>query len=58
MVIINGLSKDGNEYNNGEILDPTEGKLYDCAIWLDGKNLKLRGYWGWFYRTETWKRVM
>ena len=46
MVIIEGLSKDGDEYNNGKILDPTEGKIYDCAIWIEGEELKLRGYWG------------
>ena len=51
------LCREYEEYKNGEILDPTEGKVYNCAIWIEGASLKLRGYWGWFYRTETWERV-
>jgi uncharacterized protein (DUF2147 family) len=54
MEILTGLEKDGAEYVNGEVLDPENGRVYKCKVWLEGKNLKLRGYWGFFYRTQTW----
>lgn len=60
MTVIRGLSKDGKEYNSGEILDPTSGKLYKCFITLDSKDkLKVRGYIGvsLFGRTQYWFRV-
>ena len=60
LVIIKGLSKDGNEYNAGKILDPVTGKTYKCFLALDGSDkLKVRGYIGLslFGRTQTWQRV-
>jgi uncharacterized protein (DUF2147 family) len=61
MVIITGLEKDGDEwYADDAILDPNNGKIYDCKIWLDEDNpdlLQVRGYIGWFFRTQTWERV-
>ena len=52
-------SGDGNVEiyeNNGKIYDPKSGKTYKCTIWLDGKNLKVRGILGIFHSTQTWKR--
>ena len=58
MKIITGLNKVGEEYKGGKILDPQKGKIYTCKIWLkDQATLKLRGYLGPFYRTQTWYRV-
>jgi uncharacterized protein (DUF2147 family) len=60
MVIIKGLTKNGNEYDSGQILDPKNGKLYKCFITLEGNDkLKLRGYIGvsLFGRTQYWTRV-
>ncbi len=60
LVIIKGLSKDGNEWNGGQILDPNKGKLYKCSMSLEGKDvLKVRGYVGisLLGRTQTWKKV-
>ena len=60
LVIIKGLSKDGDEYNAGKILDPVTGKTYKCFLALDGSDkLKVRGYIGLslFGRTQTWQRV-
>lgn len=54
MEILTGMKPDGDEYAGGTILDPEVGKVYRCRIWLDGENLKVRGYWGPFYRTQTW----
>jgi len=60
MIILTGLSKDGDEWNGGKILDPENGKTYKCYITLEDKNkLKLRGYIGFSLigRTEYWYRV-
>ena len=60
LTIIKGLSKDGSEYNSGEILDPKNGKLYKCALTLESKDkLKVRGYIGFSLlgRTQYWHRV-
>ena len=57
MEILNNMTKDGKEYSGGHILDPNNGKIYSCKIWLEGKDLKLRGYLGPFFRTQTWLRA-
>lgn len=55
MEIIRDMKKDGSEFAEGTILDPNNGKVYRCKIWLEGKELKVRGYLGPFYRTQTWQ---
>jgi len=58
--ILWGLEKDGDEYDNGKILDPEKGKTYKCKIWLDEDDpnrLKVRGYVMFLYRTQTWERL-
>lgn len=58
MQIIDGLKKDGDEWNGSTILDPNNGKEYTCKMWLeDEKTLKVRGYVSFLYRTQTWHRV-
>jgi len=58
MTMIWGLSKDGNAYEGGYILDPKNGKTYKAKIWSENPNtLKVRGYIGFFFRTQTWYRV-
>lgn len=57
MEILQDLKKDGEEYSGGHILDPENGRVYRCKIWLEGEILKVRGYWGPFYRTQTWLRA-
>ena len=59
LTIITGLTKDGDEWNGGKILDPKTGKVYKCYITLkDNNTLKLRGYIGFSLlgRTEYWYR--
>lgn len=56
MQIIDGLSLKKNKWIDGEILDPDNGKTYDCKIWLEDGKLKVRGYIGFFYRTQEWIR--
>jgi uncharacterized protein (DUF2147 family) len=46
-------SKSG-EYSGGTIIDPENGTVYDCKMWLEKDVLKLRGYVYFFYRTQTW----
>ncbi len=60
MVIIDGLKKDGDEFNGGKILDPEKGKEYRCKIWVDEDDkdkLNVRGYIAFLYRTQNWYRV-
>ena len=60
MVIINGLSKDDDEWNGAKILDPKTGKEYKCYITLDTPNkLKVRGYIGFALigRTQYWHKI-
>jgi uncharacterized protein (DUF2147 family) len=58
MEIIKGLKKNGKEWINGEILDPENGKVYKCKIWLENGSLVVRGYLGftWLGRSQTWIR--
>ena len=61
LTFIKGLIKDGKEYNGGKILDPKNGKLYNCYINLIGNDtLKVRGYIGisLFGRTQYWYRFI
>jgi uncharacterized protein (DUF2147 family) len=57
MEIIRDMVKSNDEFIDGNILDPEVGKVYRCKLWIEGAELKVRGYWGPFYRTQTWKRV-
>jgi uncharacterized protein (DUF2147 family) len=54
MEILRNLVKDEDEYSEGTIIDPNNGKIYRCKVWIEGNNLKLRGYLGPFFRTQTW----
>ena len=54
LTIIEGLSFDGDYWTDGEILDPENGKTYECKIWREGNKLMVRGYIGFFYRTQSW----
>ena len=60
MTILWGLTKQGDEYQGGEILDPENGKVYRATMKLngDGGRLDVRGFIGFslFGRTQTWLR--
>jgi uncharacterized protein (DUF2147 family) len=60
MVILQNLKKDSDtEWENGKILDPKNGKVYDCDISLEeADKLKVRGYIGFSLlgRTQYWMR--
>jgi uncharacterized protein (DUF2147 family) len=57
--IINQIKKVEDEYKDGTIMDPDNGKTYKCKMWLEdeGKKLKVRGYIGPLFRTQTWLRA-
>lgn len=60
MTILSGLQQSGNEWVDGEILDPQNGKVYSAKASLDdnGQKLKVRGFIGFSLigRTQTWER--
>ena len=54
--ILSGLNKKKDKWEGGKIYNPKNGKNYKCSIWLDGNNLKVRGYVAMFYETQTWTK--
>ena len=59
LVIVKGLKQDGNSWTDGDIMDPANGKRYDCTISLaDDNTLNVRGFLGFSFlgRTQVWKR--
>ena len=60
--IIRGVKQDADDkslWTGGEILDPEKGKTYKTRLKpIDGgKKLEMRGYLGFFYRTQVWVRA-
>jgi len=54
--ILSGLVKKKDKWEGGRIYNPQNGKDYKCSIWMEGDKLKVRGYIGFLYETQTWKR--
>ncbi len=63
MEILKGLKhmEGSNNYENGRVIDPLAGKIYDAKVRLNanGKRLTLRGYMGVsaLGRSQTWIRL-
>lgn len=59
--IIRGLKKaDGKDsWEGGTIVEPSSGKTYKMTMTPieGGKKIEMRGYIGFFYRTQVWIRV-
>ena len=55
-----GMTKQGEEYQNGEVLDPENGKIYRAKMKFKngGKTLHVRGFIGisLLGRTQIWVR--
>lgn len=59
-IIRGGKKADGKDlWEGGKILDPDDGKSYTLRLTpIDGgKQLQVRGYIAFFYRTQVWTRV-
>jgi uncharacterized protein (DUF2147 family) len=60
MVFMSGLTRSGDEYTGGQILDPDNGKVYKSKLTLvdGGKKLNVRGYIGvpMLGRSQVWVR--
>ncbi len=54
--IIYGLQDNGNSFD-GKIVDPTKGKIYNCELWRQGKDLIVRGKLFFFGKNITWYPV-
>lgn len=54
LVIIKDLSPGDDRYKGGTITDPEDGKVYKAEVWTEDGKLKVRGYLGMFYKTQTW----
>jgi Delta7-sterol 5-desaturase len=59
MKMLWGFVREGTKWIDGNILDPGNGSTYSSTLWLvDNNTLKVRGYLGPFYRSQTWRRVI
>jgi uncharacterized protein (DUF2147 family) len=60
MTIVNDMKKEGDIWDDGQILDPENGKVYKCKMHLEdgGNKLVVRGYIGvsLLGRSQTWIR--
>lgn len=60
MMIVRDMYLNGNTWKGGKILDPENGKEYTCTMWIEAdkpNELKVRGWIGPVFRTQTWYRV-
>jgi hypothetical protein len=61
LVIVWGMKRNGDKFENGNIIDPRDGSIYNAELSVspDGQKLFLRGYLGisLLGQTQTWTRL-
>jgi len=60
MVFMRNFHPNGDDWVDGTVVDPENGKVYKGKLWVVGKdNLHMRGFIGFslFGRTESWVRI-
>ncbi|MFK7809480.1 MAG: DUF2147 domain-containing protein [Saprospiraceae bacterium] len=60
MIIMWDVQSYKDYWSYGEIMDPQNGKVYKCSVWLEDDNtLKVRGYIGVSFlgRNQFWYRI-
>ena len=61
LMLIKGMRRNGQAYENGTIMDPRDGSVYRALMKLspDGQKLEVRGYLGisLFGRSQMWNRL-
>ena len=61
LMLIKGMRRNGDSYENGTIMDPRDGSVYRALMRLsaDGRKLEVRGYLGisLFGRSQIWNRL-
>ncbi len=61
LIIMRNMRNAGDDYRDGDILDPESGKVYRCRMTMDvtGQRLTVRGYIGisLLGRSQVWHRV-
>jgi uncharacterized protein (DUF2147 family) len=61
LTLIKGMQRKGRNYENGTIMDPRDGSVYNARMELspDGQKLMVRGYLGidLFGQSQIWRRL-
>ena len=57
LIIIRDIAPGDDRFKGGTVLDPENGKVYKAELWIEEGKLKVRGYLGPFYRTQTWLKA-